>query len=31
MKIIVKMMMNQMIKAKRKAMIKGGMRMMGDK
>jgi alanine-alpha-ketoisovalerate/valine-pyruvate aminotransferase len=28
-KIIMKKMLNQMIKAKRRAMIKGGMRMMG--
>jgi hypothetical protein len=30
-KIIMKKMLNQMIKAKRRAMIKGGMRMMGIK
>jgi hypothetical protein len=30
-KIIMKMMMNQMIKTKRRAMIKGEMRMMGIK
>jgi hypothetical protein len=30
-KIIMKNMMNQMIEAKRRAMIKGGMRMMGIK
>jgi hypothetical protein len=30
-KIIMKMMMNQMIEAKRRAMIKGDMRMMGIK
>jgi hypothetical protein len=30
-KIIMKMMMNQMIKIKRRAMIKGEMRMMGIK
>jgi hypothetical protein len=30
-KIIMKKMLNQMIKVKRRAMIKGGMRMMGIK